>query len=108
MIYSSTDMLYFMIYANNVRSESEAVFDAIQDTRLPYRIADGYNGSVRTVYVEGFDGIEVVLPADFFPPPKQITQNFTFCTGSKDSLPGLERSGRRFFVVDMPAQGAQP
>lgn len=67
VIYLSCDRPYFMIYAHHGGEESESVLAAIQDTRLPYRVVDGYNGSVRSVRVEGFDGIEVVLPADFFP-----------------------------------------
>lgn len=67
VIYQTDERLDFLIYAYHPLSEPESVLAAIQDTRLPYRVVDGYNGSVRSVRVEGFDGIEVVLPADFFP-----------------------------------------
>lgn len=68
VIYQYGERASFMIYANHGSTEPEAVLAAIQDTRLPYRVDDGYNGSVRSVQVEGFDKIEVVLPAAFFPP----------------------------------------
>lgn len=71
VIYHTAEHPAFLIYAHHYSSGPETVFAAIQDTRLPYRVDDGYHGSVRSIHVEGFEGIEVVLPAAFFPPLAQ-------------------------------------
>lgn len=58
----------FIFYATFPIDEAEHVLNAIQDTRLPYRIRDGYSAAVRFINIDGFDGIDIALPADLFLP----------------------------------------
>lgn len=46
----------------------ESVMNALQDTRLPYHIKNGWNDDVRCINVEGYDGIDIAFPASFFLP----------------------------------------
>ncbi|MFH1493776.1 MAG: hypothetical protein ABIG70_03145 [Pseudomonadota bacterium] len=58
----------FIFYAHYHNDEAEHVLNAIQDTRLPYRITDGFGPDVRFINIDGFDGIDIALPADLFLP----------------------------------------
>lgn len=56
-----------IIYATMQHNDPEAVLNAVQDTHLPYRITKGYDNDVRYALVEGYEDVEIVLPASLFP-----------------------------------------
>lgn len=56
-----------IIYAHDQRDDPEAVLNAVQDTRLPYRIINGFSAETRYAIVEGYEDVEIVLPASLFP-----------------------------------------
>lgn len=65
--YYSSIMIGCLIYANHAEDDPEAVLNAIQDTRLPYRIEAGFNDKVRSLTVESYEGVKIILPATLFP-----------------------------------------
>lgn len=67
VVYYSSIEIGCLIYANNVDDDPEAVLNAIQDTRLPYRIEAGFNDNVRSLTVESYEGVAIILPAALFP-----------------------------------------
>lgn len=67
VVYYSSIGIGCLIYANHAEDDPEAVLNAIQDTRLPYRIGAGFNDNVRKLVVENYEGVEIILPAALFP-----------------------------------------
>lgn len=74
VFYGTTERPGFIIYADNIRDNPEAVFHAIQDSRAPYQIGAGYSDDVRRLRVEGYEGVEIALPAALFPTLKLVEQ----------------------------------
>lgn len=61
------DDLGFILFCDNARDMPEDVFNALQDTRLPYRIVAGFSEKVRCILVDGYEGARIALPAALFP-----------------------------------------
>lgn len=57
----------FLIYADHHNDKGESTLNALQDSRQPYHVNAGYNDTVRSITVEDFGTVHLILPAAFFP-----------------------------------------